>query len=90
MNNIDRIDEKKFFMNQALQRSPDKRPFKESWKNSMQEPRQAQYVQPKNGEWLECTARCCRYEWQHQSIQGKTREMVEEWPDIIKILGPRK
>ena len=47
-------------------------------KNSMQEPRQAQCIQPKNGEWLECTARCCRYEWQHKSIQGKTREMVEE------------
>ena len=52
-------------------------------KNSMQEPRQAQCIQPKNGEWLECTARCYRYECQHKPIQGKTREMVEEWPDTI-------
>ena len=49
----------------------------------MQEPRQAQYIQPKSGEWLECASRCGRYEWQHKSIQGKTREMVEEWPDTL-------
>ena len=31
----------------------------------MQEPQYC-YIQPKSGEWLECAARWCRYEWQHK------------------------
>ena len=49
MNNIDRFDEKKLFKPCKEVRTRG-HPINESAENAMQEPRQAQYIQPKSGE----------------------------------------
>ena len=84
MNNIeiDRIDGKKFFKPCRPAKKSGLEDIQRELKNSMQEPRQAQWPMHSAKEWrmtgMHCQIRCCRYEWQHKPIQGKTREMVEK------------